>query len=374
MRIGFVIDDSLDRPDGVQQYVLGLGKQLETMGHKVFYLAGETSRKDIKNIYSLSRNLRVRFNGNVVGTPLPAKKEIIKKILNSLNLDVLHVQLPYSPVLAGRVIKAVSPRTAIIGTLHIYPKSTFENSLNKLLQMINFKTLKRFDKIIAVSKVAADSHAVGSTYNIQVVPNHVDVTKFKKAKTNVSSSKTIVFLGRLVTRKGCQHLLNAIALLKSEGRLAKNVRVYIAGDGPLRPALENFVSKNGLSKTISFTGLLPENNKPAFLGQADIAVFPSTGGESFGIVLLEAMASGAVVLAGNNPGYSAVLSNNKNQLFEPQNINELADKLEVLLASKLQRQNIINSQNLLVKNYDIKLVAKKIEAIYKDILHKSLGV
>jgi Glycosyltransferase Family 4 len=123
MKIGFVLDDTLDSTDGVQQYVLTLGKWLKDQGHDVHYLVGATKRRDIPDVHSLSRNMSVRFNGNQMSMPLPAKKFEITALLSTEKFDVLHVQVPYSPLLAHRVIMAAPPQTAIIGTFHIAPNS-----------------------------------------------------------------------------------------------------------------------------------------------------------------------------------------------------------------------------------------------------------
>ncbi len=368
MKIGFVLDDSLDRPDGVQQYVLALGEWLTSHGNEVFYLVGQTERKDIPGIHSMGRVLRVKFNGNVVGTPLPASKTAISKLLEDLKLDVIHVQVPYSPVLAGRIINAVSANTAVVGTLHIYPNSRFEHAMNRLLATINKKTLQRFDDIVAVSKVAAEASHLARKRDIKVIPNPVNIQRFQEVKHVKSKSVKIVFLGRLVPRKGCLLLLRAINILNVSGRLPKNLVVEIGGGGALLPQLKKFVKQNKLTKQVSFKGFISEDNKPGFLGSADLAVFPSSGGESFGIVLIEAMAAGAVTLGGNNPGYACVLGQDSPQLFNPKNPLALADLLEELINDKTQRQSVLAQQKQLVQQYDINVVGKAVLASYNKAL------
>ena len=133
LTIGFVFDDSLDKPDGVQQYVLILSRWLQAQGHEVHYLLGETRRLDIANLHSLSRNVTVRFNQNRMAMPLPARLKPIRDLLHQVHFDVLHVQVPYSPALAGRIIKAVEPDTAVVGTFHIAPHSRLVTLGNHLL-------------------------------------------------------------------------------------------------------------------------------------------------------------------------------------------------------------------------------------------------
>src|ERR1039458_8447904 len=105
LKVGFVLDDSLDKTDGVQQYILSLGSWLKQQGHDVHYLVGETVRTDIPNVHSLSRNINARFNSNRMSTPLPASPARIRKLLEDVQFDVLHVQIPYSPFLAQQIIE-----------------------------------------------------------------------------------------------------------------------------------------------------------------------------------------------------------------------------------------------------------------------------
>src|SRR5579862_7654332 len=94
LTVGFVLDDSLDRPDGVQQYVLALGDWLSRRGHAVHYFASETDRRDIRHIHTLSGNVGVRFNGNTLRVPFsPASKQLVRSLLDSEQFDILHVQM-----------------------------------------------------------------------------------------------------------------------------------------------------------------------------------------------------------------------------------------------------------------------------------------
>src|SRR4051812_47082988 len=91
-KIGFVLDDGLDKPDGVQQYILTLGAWLSEQGHEVHYLVGQTNRTDIKNVHSLSKNIRVQFNGNRMSIPLPTSSRKLRSFLRAEHFDILHIQ------------------------------------------------------------------------------------------------------------------------------------------------------------------------------------------------------------------------------------------------------------------------------------------
>ena len=141
-------------------------------------------------------------------------------------------------------------------------------------------------------------------------------------------------------------------------------KVSIGGKGENLTKLQNFAIQNNL-QNVNFLGFVSEDVKVSLLASADIAVFPSTGGESFGIVLLEAMASGArVVLGGNNPGYSGVLGDYPKQLINPKNSIEFATRLKYFLENRKFRQDAYLWNQNEYKKYDINVVGKDILNIY----------
>lgn len=371
LKIGLVLDDSLDKTDGVQQYVLALGGWLNSQGHEVHYLVGETNRVDMPRVHSLAKNLSVRFNGNRMSMPLPGSAGRLQQLLREEAFDVLHVQVPYSPFLAGRIIQAASPMTAVIGTFHILPNSKAAAIANRCLALWCRRSLKRFDKVVSVSSAAQEfaRHTYGLT--TEVVPNVFDYERFHTAGTHASpaSERTILFFGRLVARKGCQLLLEATRILAAEPDLPP-FRVVVCGKGPLEPALRRYVESHGLAERVTFKGYIEESDKPGYYASADIAVFPSSGGESFGIVLVEAMASGrAAVLAGNNPGYASVMKPRPDLLFDPYDAAGLAAKLKVYLTDDTARRDTAAWGAAYSRRFDIELVGKQVLDIYKQSLH-----
>jgi len=373
LKIGLVLDDSLDKPDGVQQYVLILGRWLSSQGHGVHYLVGATKRTDLKNLYSLSRNIKVSFNKNRLAIPLPASLGRIRELLTREKFDILHVQVPYSPALAGRVIKAAGPETAVIGTFHILPHSKLVHFANRALSRAVRGSLKRFDVITSNSKASAGF--ASQVYGAQgpVIPLPLELDKFSGAKpfARYRDGKTVVFLGRLVERKGCQYLLKAVKHAANSGTWPKRTRVVVCGDGHMRPQLEKYAKTNGLADIVEFTGHISEEDKPRYLASADVVVYPSTGGESFGIVLLEAMASTqGVVLAGNNPGYASVMAPRPASLFDPRDVPAFSKKLVGVLRDKELRSVASTWQRRYIRQFDVPVVGKSIVSLYKDALHK----
>lgn len=368
LKIGFVLDDSLDTTDGVQQYVLAVGEWLRAQGHDIHYLVGETTRTDIANTHSLSRNVRVRFNGNRMSMPLPASRKKLKTLLRSEQFDVLHVQMPYSPWLAGRIMRTAPAGTKLIGTFHVLPQSKITYYANRLLAIYLHKSLRKFQTIFAVSEAAKDFAREVYGVHATVLPNVVDEPRFRTAeplREYDDAVTTIMFLGRLVPRKGCLTLLEATTILNQRKNLPP-FRVLICGKGPLEEELRQYVSDHNLTNLVAFMGFVPEDKKPRYLASADMLVFPSTGGESFGIVLLEAMATGrAVVLAGDNPGYRNVLGDRPELLFKPLDAFVLANTITTYLRDPQARQLVIDWQKKYVKQFDVSVVGEKLLEAYQ---------
>lgn len=373
MRIGLVLDDNLDKTDGVQQYVLTLGRWLTARGHEVHYLVGNTRRRDLANVHSLSPTLKVKYNKNRLSTPLPAAIRPIRKLLNhKVHFDILHLQLPYSPFLAGRVLAAVPKDCAVVGTFHILPYSRSQTLASKALAAVEKSSQKRLDEVLSVSVPAQQFAAEVFKLKSRVLPNVIDISKFHRARPRYAKPNTItiIFLGRLVPRKGAIYLLKAVKILcRSHPDL--HLQVLICGQGPEAKRLKTYARQHQLNQVVRFEGYIKETDKPDYLASADIAVFPSTGGESFGIVLLEAMAAGSgAVLAGDNPGYRSVIGDFPGQLFNPKKPKILARLLTSYIAHPSARQAASLRQAKLVENYDIKRVGPKILKVYQRLIAK----
>ncbi len=367
MKIGLVLDDTLDKPDGVQQAVITLGTWLRTEGHVVHYLVADTARTDLPNVHSLGRFVNLRYNKNTVRTPLPASRKAIRELLEREQFDVLHVMLPYSPFLAKQVIKYAGSKTAVIGTFHILPASRLHGYSNQALRLLLGRSLKRFDAIMAVSEPAIHFARKAYGINAEYVPNPIVMSDFRSGKRIKEFGKNklnIVFLGRLVKRKGILELIKAYNALNDE--VANKTRLLIGGKGPLKSKAKHMVRPG---REVQFSGYVSEKDKAHFLASADIAVFPSISGESFGIVLVEAMAAGAgVVLGGNNPGYKSVLGQQPYLLFDPTDTSAFAEQLRLFIGDASLREKMHAWQEETVQQYDISEVGQNVVSIYKRCL------
>lgn len=365
LKIGFVLDTSLDPPDGVQQYILRLGEWMTAQGHEVHYLVGETKRTDIANVHSLSRNVTVTFNGNKMTIPLWAHRSKVKKLLVEQRFDVLHVQSPYHPLMAQYILRK-SKTAGIVSTFHILPYGGLAAFANRLLGLTLKPSLKKINTFLSVSSAAAEFQKETFGVDSRVLPNVFDYPRFANARPILPETDaiTILFLGRLVERKGCQYLLQALAGL--DLATLPKIRVVVCGKGALLDELKLYAEQHGLSDIVEFAGFVSEDDKPGYYASADISVFPSTSGESFGIVLLEAMASGrASVLAGNNPGYATVMQPRPDLLINPKDTAAFAAKLKELIMDGVIRKDAADWGRDYVKDFDVSVVGPKLISEYE---------
>jgi phosphatidylinositol alpha-mannosyltransferase len=371
MKIGFVFDDTLDSYDGVAQNVKIFGKWMQSQNHEVRYLVGETKMLEWAGgkVYSLSRNQKVAFNGNVARVPLPANKKRIKRVLETEQFDILHVQMPHSPFMAQKVVNAASDNVAVIGTFHVAPSGALAKVGGHLLRLMYLKRLNRFDKLLSVSEAAADYAKSAFGVRTDILPNVIELDKFLVPNKKVKADKNnILFLGRLVKRKGARELIEAFYILSQYN---PDATLTIGGDGPERNALVGLVEKYKLHSRVKFLGFIKEQEKANLLASSVIACFPSLYGESFGISLLEGMAaSPGAVIAGNNPGYKTILNKRPQMLIDPTNSLAFAGKLSEVLDNKQICEEINAWQREEVKKYDINTVGNKLLRIYKDAIAK----
>lgn len=376
MKIGFVLDDRLDKPDGVQQYVQLLGSWLSAQGNDVHYLVGNSPGALQTNVHNLSKTVSVRFNKNRMAIPLPASKKLIAALLAKHKFDVLHVQMPYSPLLAARVIKAAPVSTVIIGTFHILPHGALSRIGTKALSVVLKNNKKRFSGFISVSTAAQAFAKSHFGINSVVLPNVVDLKRYSLGKPiqKYSDKKNIIFLGRFVDRKGARYAIEAYKKLLDLDLKDTPIRLILCGDGPDKNKLHMQASAvTNSNKDIVFTGFLSEADKPNFLASADVAVFPATGGESFGIVLIEAMASGAyTVVGGDNAGYKTVLGGQPISLVHSQDTDIFAKRLLHLISNETDALKLHHQQQQLVKNFDISYIGPQIVAFYNKHLHNKV--
>jgi phosphatidyl-myo-inositol alpha-mannosyltransferase len=375
LRVGLVYDDTIDRYGGIPLYVTTLGRALARRGHWVEYLVGDSAATGVDGaaVHSLARNVRVRFNGNALSMPVWTRGKELRGALEAGRYDVLHVQVPYSPLMAGRLVTRADPRCAVVGTYHVASERALPRMGARLLRILKLRSAPRFDEIVSVSRVAAEFAATCSGMEAgRIVPNMLDLGAVSSGLPGTREDPAdVVFVGRLVPRKGVRQLIDAIARL--DGRHERPTRVAIIGDGPLRRGLQRRVRDAGLSDRVAFLGNLDDRRKLALLSRAKIACFPSLFGESFGLVILEALAAGAdAVVAGGNPGYRELLGE-AGGLVDPCDTVDFASRLQQLLDDADGRQKLGDSQRRLIARYDSDLVVEAVLDVYRQALRRRRG-
>ncbi|KFI79961.1 glycosyltransferase family 4 protein [Bifidobacterium pseudolongum] len=368
LTIGFVFDDTLDALDGVQQHIITIGTELARRGHDVHYLVGETHHSPVPQTVSLARNVMVSFNGNRMRIPLPVRKREIRAALAHNNYDILHIQAPYSPLFGGRVLECAPQSTGVVATYHIAPIDRRARYGGRALGLVNAHSHRRVDEVIAVSQVAAQYAQFTSHTHGTIIANPVNVEKFATAAhraTRDAAHPHIVFLGRLVPRKGAQLLLDALDYGERHGMFPMpGLHVTIAGDGPL---MDDCVQRAARLRTpVQFVGTVDEG-KADLLASADVAVFPAIGGETFGIVLPETIASGAgVTLAGDNPGYRWTMRGDEDALFSvgPDHARVLAERIERALTDAPWARRLHAREEALLDRYNVQAVTDEVEQVY----------
>ena len=368
LTIGFVFDDTLDALDGVQQHIITIGTELARRGHDVHYLVGETHHSPVPQTVSLARNVMVSFNGNRMRIPLPVRKREIRAALAHNNYDILHIQAPYSPLFGGRVLECAPQSTGVVATYHIAPIDRRARYGGRALGLVNAHSHRRVDEVIAVSQVAAQYAQFTSHTHGTIIANPVNVEKFATAAhraTRDAAHPHIVFLGRLVPRKGAQLLLDALDYGERHGMFPMpGLHVTIAGDGPL---MDDCVQRAARLRTpVQFVGTVDEG-KADLLASADVAVFPAIGGETFGIVLPEAIASVAgVTLAGDNPGYRWTMRGDEDALFSvgPGHARVLAERIERALTDAPWARRLHAREEALLDRYNVQAVTDEVEQVY----------
>ena len=368
LTIGFVFDDTLDALDGVQQHIITIGTELVRRGHDVHYLVGETHHSPVPQTVSLARNVMVSFNGNRMRIPLPVRKREIRAALAHNNYDILHIQAPYSPLFGGRVLECAPQSTGVVATYHIAPIDRRARYGGRALGLVNAHSHRRVDEVIAVSQVAAQYAQFTAHTHGTIIANPVNVEKFATAahrSTRDAAHPHIVFLGRLVPRKGAQLLLDALDYGERHGMFPMpGLHVTIAGDGPL---MDDCVQRAARLRTpVQFVGTVDEG-KADLLASADVAVFPAIGGETFGIVLPEAIASGAgVTLAGDNPGYRWTMRGDEDALFSvgPDHARVLAERITRALTDAPWARRLHAREEALLDRYNVQAVTDEVEQVY----------
>lgn len=363
MRIGMVCPYSFDVPGGVQSHVLQLAEVMRGRGHDVSVLAPVSPHAALPDyVVSAGKAVPIPYNGSVARLRFgPATHRKVKKWLAEGDFDVLHLHEPNAPSLSMLALNiAEGPIVA-----------TFHTSTTKSLTLTVFQGILRpmHEKIIgriAVSDLARRWQMEALGTDAVEIPNGVDIDSFASAPRldgYPRAGKTVLFLGRYdEPRKGMSVLLEALPRVVER---FSDVQLLVVGRGD-EDQLRSQASE--LVKHIRFMGQVDDAGKASAMRSADVYCAPNTGGESFGIVLVEAMAAGTPVVAGDLDAFRRVLcEGDVGRLVPVGDGAALADALVALLENDVLRERYVTAAALEVKRYDWSVVGSQIMRVYETV-------
>lgn len=367
---------------GVQQHIQHLHDGLTKKGHEVKIVTQRPAsfKGDVPEDYILFGTVRdlkagLGFGANGVWG-MPADGTEISTILEKEGFDVINFHEPWAPILAWQMLK--HSKAAHVGTFHAnlvdgtaaktWPRifTPYARGIGQKMQVVTAVSPAPASLLIDKAETEFEKKLVS---NFKYIPNGVDLKVFKPPKKtlplNGPNTKTIVFVGRLDRRKGVSFLVDAYTeLLKT----IPDTYLIFAGEGNQRKNLELKVKSLQLNN-VHFSGFVSEDEKRRLMANADVFVSPALYGESFGIVLVEAMALGTPVVGGRNSGYSSVLTGyGRIGLVDPKATTDFAERLILIMTEPSVRRALVRWGLREVKKYDFPLIVDQYEAAYKEAM------
>jgi phosphatidyl-myo-inositol alpha-mannosyltransferase len=355
LRVGIVCPYSLTPPGGVQGQVLGLARALRASGHDARVLAPCDGPPPDAGVTPLGASLPASANGSVAPiAPDPAAQLRTIRALRDEGFDVLHLHEPLAPgVTTTALLFGSAP---IVATFHAAGQSASYRFLGPVLG----RMAARIDHRCAVSPDAVElaQRHLGGTY--ELLFNGIEVDRFAIGEPHPTEGPTVFFLGRHEPRKGLDVLLAAL------GGLPDDVRVWVGGDGPQTDELRR---RHADDERIEWLGRISDEERTARLRGADVYCSPSVRGESFGIVLLEAMAAGTALVASDLPGHRNVATDGVNALLTPVGDPEaLGAALARALGDLALRERLVEAGHHRAEELSMARLAERYVEIYRGVI------
>lgn len=366
MRIGIVCPYSWDVPGGVQFHIRDLAEHLIALGHEVSVLAPADDDTPLPPyVVSAGRAVPVPYNGSVArlnfGVLSAAR---VRRWLHDGSFDVIHIHEPASPSLG--LLSCWAAQGPIVATFHTSnPRSRAMIAAYPILQ----PALEKISARIAVSEYARRTLVEHLGGDAVVIPNGVDVDFFAGARSDqrwrgTPEAPTIGFIGRIdEPRKGLPVLMRALPrILESR----PGARLLVAGRGDADEAVDGLPER--MRGQVEFLGMVSDREKAALLRGVDLYVAPNTGGESFGIILVEAMSAGAPVLASDLDAFRQVLGQGAaGRLFAVEDADALADEALRLLGDPDLLAGLRAAGSRHVRRFDWSVVGAEILSVYETV-------
>jgi len=362
MKIGLVSPYDYASPGGVREQIGALDAKFRELGHEVVILTPNSNdgrEEHHDNIISLGRVTPLRINGSTARITLSMwLTHRVRQILREQQFDVLHIHEPLMPALPLTVLRC--SETINVATFHAHGQSYASNLGYLFGKAIVRRRVKKLHGRIAVSNTARNFVEGYFPGEYTVIPNGINLEWWQRPTTPIrgfaDDRPNVLFLGRLENRKGLKYLIRAFERVRNE---VPRARLIVAGEGRLRGGLERYVWRHDMEGDVFFTGFVPAEDRPRLFASCDVFCAPSTGQESFGIVLLEAMACGKPIVASNIDGYRDVVTNRREGLLVPvKDESAIASALIELLTDPRRREELAEQGRRTVQQYSWSRVAR----------------
>ena len=359
----------LDAPGGVQAHVVQLAAALEGLGDEVTVIAPGSGAADGDGVRALrvGGSRPVRFNASVAPIAVhPAAARRTRRALAQVRPEVVHVHEPMVPWVS---LSAALNRTApVVGTFHAWSD---RDRLYSLARPVGRLLRARLAARLAVSEPAAAYHARALGWEqggFAIVPNGVEVARFAHAEpfadVVADDAQRLLFVGRLEPRKGLEQLIRAFTRLKTD---RPDLQLHVVGEGGQLERCRALLPDR-LRADVRFHGRVPGEDIPRWFASCDLYVSPALGGESFGIVLLEAMAAGRPFVASAIPGYNSVATDGtQGCLVPPGDVPALADAIGALLDNPSLGAAMAREGRETAQAYDWSRVAARVREVYVGV-------
>ncbi len=375
MKIGLVSPYDWSYPGGVQEHIQRLASELRGRGHNVRILTPATGlrgRQVEYGVYKVGWAAPLHVNGSIARVAFaPHTSGRLRNILQREQFDIIHLHEPLASPLGLYILYAGSLTNAtLIGTFHAWARHSLASAPEwAYASAAPFlgRYFRRLHGRIAVSPAAREFVSRFFPGEYSIIPNGVDTQLFHPETPPLpqfdDGKLNIVYLGRIEKRKGLKYLLRAIPMIRE---YYPNTRFLIGGEGPLRAGFERLVAQAGWPDVV-FLGRVPAEQVPALYTSAHIFCAPNTGGESQGIVLLEAMASGRPVIASDIPGFRSVIEHQRDGLLTPPTRSEeLAWAVCHLLGDEAERARLGAAGRARAEAFSWQRVATQVVNLYEE--------
>ena len=362
MRIALACPYAWDATGGVQVHVRQLAARLLARGHTVMVLAPASASPDEPHVVAVGRPIPVPYNGSVAQIcPTRASAFRVRRALKEFRPEIIHAHEPLIPGTAR--FAALSGGAPVVATFHAYAdRALLFSVVAPLLRVV----WRRIRVRIAVSEAAASF--VSRRFrqdDIRIIPNGADVEAFAHAEpARLPKGRRILFVNRLDRRKGFSDMVQAFALILGRHPEA---RLVVAGEGRQRRALRQVPAD--VRERVVMLGNVPHDRLPPYHAACEVFCAPARGRESFGIVLVEAMAAGLPVVASDIPGYREVVRDDaEGILVPPSDPRRLADAVVRLLDEPDLARTMGAAGRARAHRYSWDRVAREVEAVYEEAL------